>query len=86
MDAFDLPYAEGAAVGYKWVDKNDLQPLFPFGHGFSYTTFHYTSIAAEPAPTGGVRVSFGIHNGGNRAGMAGGRCRVSWENASNIPQ
>jgi beta-glucosidase len=77
MDAFELPYAEGAAVGYKWVDKNNLQPLFPFGHGLSYTTFHYTSIAAEPESTGGVRVSFGIHNGGNRAGMAVGQVYAS---------
>jgi beta-glucosidase len=77
MDAFDLPYAEGAAVGYKWVDKNQLQPLFPFGHGLSYTTFHYTGIAAAPAPNGGVRVQLSIHNGGNRAGMAVGQVYAS---------
>jgi beta-glucosidase len=77
MDEFPLPNAEGAAVGYKWVDKNNVQPLFPFGHGLSYTTFHYTTIAAEPAPTGGVRVRFGIHNGGSRAGMAVGQVYAS---------
>jgi beta-glucosidase len=77
MDAFPLPYAEGAAVGYKWVDKNKLQPLFPFGHGLSYTTFHYTAINAAPSPGGGVRVQFAIHNGGNRAGMAVGQVYAS---------
>lgn len=77
MDEFALPQAEGAAVGYKWVDRNNLQPLFPFGHGLSYTTFHYTKISAEPAPAGGVRVQFGIHNGGNRGGMAVGQVYAS---------
>jgi beta-glucosidase len=77
MDAFALPYAEGAAVGYKWVDKNNLQPLFPFGHGLSYTTFHYTGISAAPSSTGGVRVQFGVHNGGSRAGMAVGQVYAS---------
>jgi beta-glucosidase len=77
MDEFALPYAEGAAVGYKWVDRNKLQPLFPFGHGLSYTSFYYTRIAAAPAPSGGVRVEFTIHNGGHRAGMAVGQIYAS---------
>ena len=77
IEVFTLPYDEGAAVGYKWVDRNNLQPLFPFGHGLSYTTFHYTGIAAAPLPTGGVRVQFTIHNGGQRAGMSVGQVYAS---------
>ena len=30
---------EGAAVGYKWFDRRRLEPLFPFGHGLSYSRF-----------------------------------------------
>ena len=37
----DEEYKEGIFVGYRWADKNKLKPLFPFGHGLSYTTFEY---------------------------------------------
>lgn len=40
-DIFDMPYNEGIYVGYRFIDKNNLNPTFPFGHGLSYTTFKY---------------------------------------------
>jgi beta-glucosidase len=43
----EIHYAEGAAVGYKWFDKQKLQPLFPFGHGLSYSKFEYGEIGTE---------------------------------------
>jgi beta-glucosidase len=43
------------------------EPLFPFGHGLSYTTFSYDGLAARVAGDGRVTVSFTVTNTGSRA-------------------
>ncbi|MDB5669409.1 MAG: glycosyl hydrolase [Alphaproteobacteria bacterium] len=65
---FTVDYSEGATVGYKWFDSKNLQPLFPFGHGLSYTSFGYEGLKAVSA-NGGLTVSFRVRNTGAARGM-----------------
>ena len=64
-------YAEGIYVGYRHFDRGNIEPLFPFGHGLSYTKFDYSDLAVTPnrvAPGRPVRVSVTVRNSGSRAG------------------
>jgi beta-glucosidase len=58
-------YSEGVNVGYRWFDKENVEPLFAFGHGLSYTTFAYSGLAVERATDGGLNVHVAIKNTGN---------------------
>lgn len=60
-------YSEGVNVGYRWFDKEHIQPLFPFGFGLSYTTFDYSNLIVECAADGGLYVQVTIKNTGNVA-------------------
>jgi beta-glucosidase len=58
-------YSEGVNVGYRWFDKEKIDPLFAFGYGLSYTTFAYSDLKLETAADSGLAVTFNIKNTGN---------------------
>ena len=60
-------YREGVFVGYRYYDKKEMDVLFPFGFGLSYTTFAYSNL--KIAKDGeSVHVSADVTNQGTRAG------------------
>lgn len=60
-------YSEGIHVGYRWYDAEGVRPLFPFGHGLSYTTFAYAGLRLRRHGNG-LEAAFTVRNTGRRAG------------------
>ena len=64
-------YKEGIFVGYRWAQKYDIQPLFAFGHGLSYTTFSYSGVKSDKrviSENDTLTVSVNVKNTGDREG------------------
>ena len=80
MAPFDIEYTEGLKVGYKWFQSENKAPLFPFGHGLSYTTFTYSGLKATIGS-----VSFTVRNTGKRAGAEVAQVYAGLPAAANEP-
>lgn len=72
-EIIDIKYNEGIFVGYRWADKQKkVKPLFPFGHGLSYTTFEYGKPVADSktmSADGTLTVKVNVKNTGAREGQ-----------------
>ena len=66
-----VTYEEGIFVGYRWFDEKDIEPLFAFGHGLSYTQFSYGEAKLDKSSmneNGTVRLTVKVTNTGDREG------------------
>ena len=63
-----IKYSEGVFVGYRYLDKNKLEPEFPFGFGLSYTTFEYNNIKVKDLGKKMYEISAEIKNTGKIKG------------------
>ena len=64
-------YREGVFVGYRYYDKKNMDVLFPFGYGLSYTTFEYSNLTldkSEMKDTDTLTVSVNVRNTGKVKG------------------
>ena len=67
-----VSYSEGLQVGYKWYDEQDIDPLFEFGYGLSYSDFDYSDLTVTPSRGADGQlvsnVSFTVTNTSSRTG------------------
>jgi beta-glucosidase len=86
-------YLEGIFVGYRHFDAQKIEPLFPFGHGLSYTTFACKNLAIAPQNISAnydsgqsAMVDLDVTNTGKRFGKAVVQLYVGFPSTTAIPQ
>ncbi len=83
-----VKYEEGLLVGYRWFDTRNIDPLFPFGFGLSYTSFEYAGLSLIPGSGSDgplVTVEFDLVNTGAREGAETAQLYVQ-DVASGLPR
>ncbi|MGI9601838.1 MAG: glycoside hydrolase family 3 C-terminal domain-containing protein, partial [Acidimicrobiales bacterium] len=65
-----MSYDEGVFVGYRWYDREGIEPLIPFGHGGSYTSFEWGDdvMWTDTADSASMSLGIDVVNSGDRAG------------------
>ena len=83
----DVNYTEGLLVGYRWYDAIKTDPLFPFGHGLSYTSFKYSNltITGSVSATSNVTISVTVTNSGRIAGAEVVQLYIGYPEAAGEP-
>lgn len=80
-----VTYAEGIFIGYRYYDKKEMDVLFPFGYGLSYTRFQYSDLRldrAEMADTDTLTVTCRVKNVGGVPGAEAVQLYVRDEESS----
>ena len=77
-------YTEKLEVGYRWYDSQGIDPLYPFGHGLSYTHFTYSNLKTEPSASS-VIVSVDLVNDGAYSGAEVVQLYVSFPESAGEP-
>jgi len=79
-------YKEGVFVGHRYFDAHDIPPLFPFGHGLSYTSFEYGDLVIVPGRSRGeFLVTCTLRNSGARPGAEVAQLYVA-DIAASVPR
>jgi beta-glucosidase len=74
-------YTEGTLVGYRWYDKRQIAPAFPFGYGLSYTRFAFKHLQIARK-----KLSIDVVNSGHRTGVAVPQLYLKLPGARGRPQ
>ena len=75
-----VQYRESIYTGYRYYDKAEIKPAYPFGHGLSYTSFQYSGLTAVQE-NDGLRVRVNVTNTGARYGKETVQLYVCAENS-----
>jgi len=80
-----VTYVEGILVGYRWFDTKNIEPLYPFGYGLSYTNFDFSDLKTDKelyTAKDIVEVSFTIRNTGKVDGKEVAQLYISNQNSN----
>ena len=81
-----MNYEEDLLVGYKWYQRQNIDTLYPFGYGLSYTSFEYSELSISEINDCTYKCTFNIKNTGNVDGSDVAQCYVGIDSAnSNEP-
>jgi len=78
-------YSEKLLVGHRWYEAKNIKPLFPFGHGLSYTTWEYSNLKISGSISAGVTVAVDIRNSGQRNGAEVAQLYLSFPDSAGEP-
>jgi beta-glucosidase len=82
---YDVEYKEDVLVGYRWYETKQIEPLFPFGFGLSYTSFTMDDLqlsSSEITEDQTLKLKIKVTNTGEQAGATVAQVYVGEKNPS----